>query len=100
MSEFNELLDLDLPLTDEYQTLGGFLIYQLQKIPTQGEVFHYKNIEFTASAVKGPRVDQILVRRQKSATDLIMEEFTAANDAENKPSEPIPPDEDVDTKNW
>ncbi|HAX78247.1 MAG TPA: hypothetical protein DCY88_21110, partial [Cyanobacteria bacterium UBA11372] len=68
LSEFNELLDLDLPLTDEYQTLGGFLIYHLQKIPNQGETFHYKNIEFTIVAVEGPRLDQILVRRQKSAT--------------------------------
>ena len=100
LSELNDLLDLDLPLTDQYQTLGGFLIYQLQKIPNPGEIFLYQNLEFTVVAVEGPRVDQILVRRQKSATALIIEEFTSANEAENKQSEYHPPDEDIDNKNW
>lgn len=108
LSELNELLNLDLPLTDEYQTLGGFLIYQMQKIPNQGEFFQYKNIEFTVDAVKGPRVDKILIRRQKSVNDLIIEEFTTTNYAENQPSDTpsgtlrdrFLSDEDVDTKNW
>ncbi len=29
LEEVNEMLNLDLPLTDDYRTLGGFLIYQL-----------------------------------------------------------------------
>lgn len=99
LSEFNDLLDLDLPLTEEYQTLGGFLIHHLQKIPNQGETFHYKNIEFTVVALEGPRLDQILVRRQKSATEQIIEEFTASNEAENQSRETIPPEEDIDNKN-
>ncbi|MCJ8280900.1 MAG: hypothetical protein MJK14_13705, partial [Rivularia sp. ALOHA_DT_140] len=33
VEELNDVLGLDLPLTDEYQTLGGFLLYQWQKIP-------------------------------------------------------------------
>ena len=59
VEEVNELLNLDLPVTEDYQTLGGFLIYQLQKIPTQGEKLRYKNLEFTIISAEGPRLDQI-----------------------------------------
>lgn len=61
VEEVNELLDLDLPLSEEYQTLGGFVTYQLQKIPSQGETFQYQNIEFTVTAAEGPRLDQIKI---------------------------------------
>jgi len=61
----NELLDLNLPLLDEYQTLGGFLIYQYQKIPVQGETLHYDNLELTVISAQGPRLDEIRIHRQE-----------------------------------
>jgi CBS domain containing-hemolysin-like protein len=64
----NELLDLNLPLLDEYQTLGGFLIYQYQKIPVQGETLHYDNLELTVISAQGPRLDEIRIHRQEPTT--------------------------------
>ncbi|AFY56311.1 CBS domain-containing protein [Rivularia sp. PCC 7116] len=63
LEDLNEVLELNLPLTKEYQTLGGFMLYQLQKIPIIGESFRYKNLEFTVASVTGPRLQQIQVRR-------------------------------------
>ncbi|WP_414546037.1 hemolysin family protein [Nostoc sp. CCY0012] len=63
LEDLNEVLHLNLPLTKEYQTLGGFVLYQLQKIPTKGEIFHYENLEFTITSAVGPRLHQIQVRR-------------------------------------
>lgn len=63
IEEVNEMLDLALPVTEDYQTLGGFLIDQLQKIPTTGEVFQYKDLEFTIVAAEGPRLDQIQIHQ-------------------------------------
>lgn len=63
IEEVNELLGLDLPVTDDYQTLGGFLIYELQKIPAPGEVFQYGVVEFEVVSVEGPRLHQIHIRR-------------------------------------
>nr|WP_311774789.1 hemolysin family protein [Nostoc sp. 2RC] len=63
LEDLNEVLHLDLPLTREYQTLGGFLLYQLQKIPSKGETFHYQNLEFTVVSVIGPRLHQIQLQR-------------------------------------
>jgi CBS domain containing-hemolysin-like protein len=66
LAEVNELLGIDLPLADEYQTLGGFLFYQWQKIPTQGETLAYKDLDFTVFAAEGNRLHQILIHRQQS----------------------------------
>lgn len=63
LEEVNELLNFDLPLTDEYQTLGGFLLYQFQKIPTSGETLFYDNLEFTVVSTEGPRLNQIRIYR-------------------------------------
>jgi CBS domain containing-hemolysin-like protein len=63
LEDLNEILHLNLPLTREYQTLGGFLLYQLQKIPVKGETFCYENLEFTVVSIVGPRLHQIQLQR-------------------------------------
>ncbi|WP_071190233.1 hemolysin family protein [Trichormus sp. NMC-1] len=63
LEELNEVLHLNLPLMREYQTLGGFLLYQWQRIPAKGEIFNYENLEFTVMLVIGPRLHQIQIRR-------------------------------------
>ncbi|MCU0570312.1 MAG: hemolysin family protein [Oculatellaceae cyanobacterium Prado106] len=63
LEEVNELLDLDLPLAEEYQTLGGFLIYQMQKIPAVGETLRYDGCEITVDSAEGPRLERIILRR-------------------------------------
>lgn len=79
LEQVNEVLDLELPVTDEYQTLGGFLLYQWQKIPTQGETLYYDNLEFIVISVEGPRLGQIRITRQESSSlDLLQDERTHA----------------------
>ena len=63
LTELNEILGLDLPFVDDYQTLGGFLLYQWQKIPTQNETLIYQNLTFTVVTVQGPRLEKIRIHR-------------------------------------
>ncbi|WP_443029241.1 hemolysin family protein [Spirulina sp. CS-785/01] len=63
LEEVNEMLGLDFPLTDEYQTLSGFLLYHFQKIPEQGETLHYQNLDLTVVSAQGPRLHQIRIYR-------------------------------------
>ncbi len=63
LEEVNEILALNLPLTEEYQTLGGFLLYQWQKIPAPGETLHHGQIDFTVISVAGPKLEQIRIHR-------------------------------------
>jgi CBS domain containing-hemolysin-like protein len=71
LEEVNETLHLDLPLTDEYQSLGGFLFYQWQKIPSQGETLQYGNYELTVISAEGPRLHQIRIHRIETPTGLL-----------------------------
>jgi CBS domain containing-hemolysin-like protein len=63
LEELNDVLHLNLPLRREYQTLAGFMLYQLQKIPALGETLRYQNLELTVTSLEGPRLHQIQVRR-------------------------------------
>jgi CBS domain containing-hemolysin-like protein len=64
IEELNELLEVDLPVTDDYQTLGGFLLYQWQKIPNEGEVLAYEHLKFKVISVEGPRLTLIEIYRE------------------------------------
>lgn len=68
LEEVNKILDLDLPLTDEYQTLGGFVLYQFQKLPVQEETLHYGNLDLTVISTEGPRLHQIRIHRHDEPT--------------------------------
>lgn len=63
LADLNELLTLNLPLQSEYQTLGGFLLYQMQQIPKIGTTLSYQNLELTVLSVAGPRLNQIKLHR-------------------------------------
>ncbi|MGL5065499.1 MAG: hemolysin family protein [Microcoleus sp.] len=62
VDDVNQILNLDLPITDEYQTVGGLLSYQLQKMPDVGEVWRSENAELKVISVCGPRLEQIQIR--------------------------------------
>lgn len=62
LDEFNELVDRELP-EDGYETVGGFVYSQLDKIPTVGDAVRFQDMEFTVLATKGRRVTKIKVVR-------------------------------------
>lgn len=64
LEEVNEELDLDLPLAENYNTLGGFLLDLWQKIPTEGETLPYENLHFTITVADSNRLYQIQIHRE------------------------------------
>ncbi|MGC9505898.1 hemolysin family protein [Baaleninema sp.] len=70
LEEVNELLNLELPIIDDYQTLGGFLIYQMQKIPQVGEAMNFDNLELKVISAEGPRLHQIQIQRRDATPPL------------------------------
>ena len=68
LEELDELLDVELPATEEYQTLAGFLLDRMQKIPAPGESLQFADLEFTVVAADGPRLETIrILRRDRPA---------------------------------
>ncbi len=65
LEEVNEVLDFHFPLSEEYNTLSGFLLYHFQKIPAQGEMLTYENVDLTIVSADGPRLNQIRIDRHE-----------------------------------
>ena len=57
----NEEFRLNLPLSDEYETLGGFIISEIQNIPKQGEVVRIGNFVITIKEVSNTKIEMVRV---------------------------------------
>ncbi|MBD1814515.1 hemolysin family protein [Microcoleus vaginatus DQ-U2] len=81
LDDVNQILNLELPVTDEYQTIGGFLSYQLQRMPAVGEVWRCENVELTVVSVSGPRLEQLQIHLlEEAAGDRALDEVAAADE--------------------
>ncbi len=60
--EFSDLMDVKLEEGD-YETLGGFVYEQLDKIPVAGDTITYKDLKFSVLATRGRRINKIRVER-------------------------------------
>lgn len=67
LEEVNERLSLELPTSENYLTLGGFVIFELQKIPQVDEQLRYQDLELTVTGVEGPKLTQIKIHRPSKA---------------------------------
>lgn len=63
VDDLNERIDADLPAQD-YDTLGGFVYTQLDKIPAVGDVVTYKDLTITVLGTKGRRVTKVKIVRE------------------------------------
>ncbi len=85
VDDVNQILNLDLQVTDEYQTIGGFLSYQLQRMPAVGEVWRCENVELTVVSAIGPRLDQIQIQLLSAAAgDRALSEVVTAGEIVGK----------------
>jgi putative hemolysin len=66
IEEANEELDLGLP-TGDYETVAGFILSHLGRIPKQGEHLRYKNLKLTILEMRGRKLERILVTKEKDA---------------------------------
>ena len=57
----NEEFRLNLPLSEEYETLGGFIISETQNIPKQGEVIRIGNFVITIKEVSNTKIEMVRV---------------------------------------
>ncbi len=85
IDDVNELLNVHLP-DDETDTLGGYVLKVLDKIPLAGEKFQEQGLEITVEAITGRRIRKVRVLWLPPPS-----EQTAEN-AEPKPTEPVSED--------
>jgi putative hemolysin len=67
VEEANEELDLDLPSGD-YETMAGFVLSHLGRIPKQGEQFRFRDLKLGILEMRGMKIERILVIKEVDAT--------------------------------
>lgn len=62
VDEFKEIFHLnDLSHEDEYETLSGFVMTSLGRVPQPADHFEWNNLRFEVMDMDGRRVDKVLV---------------------------------------
>lgn len=62
ITQLNSQLGLDLPL-GEYQTLAGFLLERLGRVPEAGEHLNFNGFRFTVQRMEGVKIEEVEVLR-------------------------------------
>ena len=68
VSDVVRVLDLDeLPHAGEYETLAGFLMVMLRRVPRRTDSVSWNGFKFEVLDVDSYRIDQVMVSRLPSA---------------------------------
>ena len=63
VDEVNEALGLDLPTSPDYETVAGFLLFLIRRIPRSNETIAFRNLRFTVLKMEGQRIDRLRIER-------------------------------------
>jgi putative hemolysin len=58
---------LSLPREAGFETLAGFVLARLQKIPKPGESFDYDGHRFTVEEMEGHRIAKVRIEKMQTA---------------------------------
>jgi len=61
IADLNETLKLDLPESPDYETLGGFILKKLGRIPRGGEIIVHNRLKLTVLGVEGRRISKVKI---------------------------------------
>jgi CBS domain containing-hemolysin-like protein len=64
VDDLNEQMNLDIPESEEYETIGGFVFGLFGRQPEEGEYVEYDGVKFTVKSTEGGRLHKIEVERQ------------------------------------
>ncbi|MFC1917828.1 hemolysin family protein [Chloroflexota bacterium] len=70
IEEVNEEMELNLPESDDYETVAGFILSLLGHIPRTNEQLRYKNIKIVITEMKAQKIEKILLTNEKESKPL------------------------------
>ena len=59
ITKINEMFDLDLPESDEYQTIAGFLLFNHEALPAEGEAVTVGDFDITVTKKTAGRIELV-----------------------------------------
>ncbi|SET36720.1 hemolysin family protein [Thorsellia anophelis] len=70
IEEVQRVLGIDeFPDTDNYETIGGFMMYKLRKIPKRTDTVIFDEFKFEVVDIDNHKIDQLLVTKKLIETD-------------------------------
>ncbi len=66
IEDANNELNLNIPV-GEYETMAGFVLNHLGRIPKQGEQLRYKDLKIVILEMRGMKIERILVTKEMDA---------------------------------
>jgi putative hemolysin len=55
--------ELPIPVSENYETLAGFMLAHIQKMPRGGEIIRFENYKFTVVDMEGKRIARVKVEK-------------------------------------
>ncbi len=65
IDDVNEALGLSLP-EGEYETVAGFILHQLGRIPDEGDQLRYNGLRIVITEMKGLRIERLIITVEES----------------------------------
>lgn len=69
IERINEMFDVDLPESDDYQTIAGYIVNRLEVIPNQGEEHMIDRFKITINKKTGARLELVTLTVNPSEND-------------------------------
>lgn len=63
VEDANEFFNLDLPESDDYETLAGLVMTRMGRVPKEGDNTRIGTIKLTVTKMRGPKIEKILLSR-------------------------------------
>lgn len=69
IDEANKEMGLGLPASEDYETVAGFVLSLLGRIPRSGERLHYGNMNLKVTEMRGMKIEKILLTKPKTVRE-------------------------------
>jgi len=69
--EVREAFDLEMQPSEDYDTLGGFIVHELGRLPKAGETVAAGGVRFAVESVEGRRIRRVRVTREVPAEETV-----------------------------
>jgi CBS domain containing-hemolysin-like protein len=68
IGEINAQLGVDLPESDDYETLAGLILTKLGRVPKEGDSIQVGKVKLIVTAMEGPRIEKVLLEKIPKVT--------------------------------
>ena len=84
VDDLNEQMNLKIPESEEYETIGGFVFDLFGRQPAEGEIISYSNVDFMVADVEGGRLQRISITRTERPEEPVDEGSNGSNGKRNQ----------------